>query len=920
MEEKVKFEPYNRDVETVLSYLHTSQSGLNEKEAGKRVKEFGFNRIERVRSFSSIRTFLRQFKELLVILLIASAIISYYLGEYHTGTILTVLVVINVLISYRQEYKAEKIMQKLSKLVHPKTKVKRNGSIEEVETSLVVPGDIVYVQAGDSVPADLRVIEEDNLQTNDFALTGEANPARKFSHEISGQVVLASRHNLLFAGTTVATGEGYGVVFASGMQTELGRIAGLSQETHSDPSPLQKELDHTAKRITQGTIILCVVLSIIALYAKFSTTEAFIFALGVASAMIPEGLLAGVNVALAHAAARLAKERAVVKKLSAVETLGATSVICTDKTGTLTKNEMTVQQIIVGKQTYFVDGVGYKPKGKIHDVQHNVISPTWLHDHEVFFLTGALASNAIIEEAKDWKILGDPTEGALLTLAEKAGIKTKELAKRYPKLKEFSFDSARKRMSVVRNYNGENYVFAKGSPESILDVCSFIKVDGRIRKITKEDKKYIKTLQSNLASDGLRNLAYAHKVLHGVAVDSLTMPKAESNLIFSGLVAMIDPPREEVNEAMHVAKLGHIQVSILTGDNALTAEAVANQSDFGEGEKINVVSAEDLQKLSNQEIVKAIKSSSVIFSRVSPEDKLRIVNTLKAANEVVAVTGDGINDAPALKRADIGVAMGKVGTDVAKDAADLILLDDSFHTLVGAIRQGRVIFQNIKKATLVCLTTNGGELFVVLLSLGGTVFFGIPIAISAIQILAIDLVAELFPVMALGWDPEYSQLITKPPRKVSKHILSSKVIIQLIWSGLLMGGLAYLNYLLFIKRSGGSISASTQLYAQATSLTYLTLVFCQYVNVFSRRTAPNETIFTRYFFSNPQLLLAIGFSLFCVVNIIYNPWLQPYFGTRGLSVYDWALAILAGGIYLAVREIYKMLINRKNFKSHGLPT
>lgn len=914
MEEQVKFEPYNRDSETVLNYLHSSPDGITESEAEKRIAQYGQNKIERVRSFSSLKMIARQFKDLLILLLIASAVISYYLGDRQTGTILVVIIVINVLISYRQEFKAEKIMQKLSKLVHPKTKAKRAGNIVEVETAQIVPGDIVYVQAGDSVPADLRVIDEADLQTNDFALTGESNPSRKFSHEISQTVPLANRHNLLFAGTTVATGEGYGVVFATGMQTELGRIAGLSQETVSDLSPLQRELNHTAKRITQGTLLLCVVLVFVAFGAHFTVREAFIFAVGIASAMIPQGLLAEVNVALAQAAAKLAKARALVKKLSAVETLGATTVICTDKTGTLTKNEMTVQQIIVGKHSYFVNGVGYKPIGKIYDALHKTVSPLWLKENKLFFLIGALASNAILQSEHDWRVLGDPTEGALLTLAAKAGIDISKLDKTYPKLKEFSFDSGRKRMSEVRNYDGTNYIFAKGSPESILEICTHIKLDGQVRKITAQDKQFIKTIQTNLATDGMRNLAYAYKKLAKESLEAITMQKAEAKLVFAGLVSMIDPPRTEVPEAMRAAKLGHIEVSILTGDNALTAEAVAKQAGFSEDKPAKIINTEQMQQMNNAAIVSTIQKGGVIFSRVSPEDKLRIVNSLKQVGAVVAVTGDGINDAPALKRADIGVAMGNVGTDVAKDAADLVLLDDSFHTLVSAIKQGRVIFQNIKKATLVCLTSNGGELFTVLFSMAGSAFFGIPIAITVVQILAIDLVAELFPIMALGWDPEYSQLMTKQPRKLSKHILSASEISQLIWTGLLMGVLAYINYLLFFRRHGVAPASGTILYAQATSLTYLTIVLCQLCNVFSRRTAPNETIFHKYFFSNYHLLIAIGVSIFCVLNIIYNPWFQPYFGTAALSALDWLCAALAAAIYLAVRETYKIV----NSKRHAL--
>ena len=909
---------YQQETEQVFKQFQTSKEGLDDVIATQRVKTYGFNTLAEIRKEPMFIRYLKQFKDFMIILLFVCSIISFYLGDKRTAFVLLVLIAFNTIISFTQEFKAEKIMESLISLVVPEAKVKRNNKLELVASSNIVPGDIIYVEEGDSVPADIRIFEESELSSNDFALTGESNPSRKFTHAIKVNTTLGRRNNICFMGTTIATGHGYGIVIATGMQTELGRIANLSQDTSSDLSPLQKEINNIAKRVTQGTVILCAILLPIAIEANLSLKDAFLFAIGIASSIIPQGLPAEINTSLSQAANKLARARALVKKLSAVETLGATSIICTDKTGTLTKNQMTVEQIIVGNETFTVSGTGYETNGVIKKNGKN-IDDAELEKLKLFVVAGASASNAEVEapdeQHANWYAIGDPTEASLITLAHKAKIDTTKLNQDSPELKEFSFDSGRKRMSSIRKWGekGELHVFAKGAPESILERCQSIMINGSVRKLTSNDKQNILKTAENLAENAMRNLAIAYKIIpNNTNLENFTMDNAESELIYLGFASMIDPLRDEVPEAMQNAHNAHISVSIITGDNAITAQAIALKAGLAKDKSsIKLVQGEEVLALTDEAIIDMTAKGSVIFSRVSPEDKLRIVGLIKESGRVVAVTGDGINDAPALKRADIGVAMGKTGTDVAKQSADIVLLDDSFHTLVGAVQQGRIVYQNIKKGALSCFTSNSAELVVNLTSLAATSLLGVPLALTVMQILAIDLIAELFPIAALGWDKADRELMSEQPRNPKLHILDKSNLIDLLMCGLIIGGFAFLNYVWFFARHGvdiHSVVSGSPIHMQATALTYLTIVLCQLGNIIQRRS--QHGIFAKYQFHNKQFWLAIGVSLFCVVNIIYNPWIAPYFGSASLTVTDWLFAIGATTFFLTIRELQRL----QNFK------
>ncbi|MDL2341535.1 MAG: cation-transporting P-type ATPase [Patescibacteria group bacterium] len=898
---------YRLSVEAVLEELQSQRNGLTAKAAAIRLQSHGPNQLERVKHESAVATLLRQFKNLLVVMLLISAGFSIYLHDAKTATILLLIALLNTAVGYFQEHKAESLMKGLEQLLVPQAKVLRGGKLTLISSVELVPGDVVYVESGDSIPADLRVIEEAELATNDFALTGESNPSRKFVHAISAAVPLGNRHNLLFMGTTVATGTGYGIVIGTGMQSELGRIASLSQATPAEASPLQKEMQHLAKRIAQGTAVLALALTFIALKSNLNLHDAVLFGIGIGAAMIPTALIAEVNITLAQAAGRLAKAKALVKKLAAVETLGSTNFILTDKTGTLTKNEMTVEQLLIGRTIYKTTGTGYEANGSIVSERGKVVSAKKLTDLAFFFATGALASNARVNppdsEHIDWYVVGDPTEGSLITLARKAGLDPDAWDADNPEVKEFQFDSARKLLSSVRLSDGRLMVYTKGAPESVLERSVDMWDHGHVRQLTAADRTHFADYNQKQAHSARRNLAFAYRLLPAKTnPKKLDMAAVESQLTFLGMVSMSDPLREAVPAAMTAAADAHIKVSIITGDFPATAKAIAVKANLGK--VITVVLGDELEGLADSQILQLVERGGTVFSRVAPEDKLRIVEIVKRSGHIVAVTGDGINDAPALKRADIGVAMGRTGTDVAKNAAEIILLDDSFTTLVGAIGEGRLTYQNIRKAARCVLTANAGELFTVLLGLVALSAFHISPAITPIQILAIDIVAQLLPITALGWDTPLSRLMKEKPRNPHDHIINKRAVLGFMGFGALAALLSYGNYLFFFIRhhlSPEFIATDTPMYLQATTLTWLSLVLCLNVYLFFERADAHENFFTSYLWGNKKLLAAFGGSFFLIANIIYNPWVQPYFSTASLSLSDWLTAVVAAGLYFSFR-------------------
>ncbi len=903
---------YRMTVEEVLTALETSEKGLSRKESDERRLKFGPNELSGECRVSKLMTFIRQFRDVLVIVLILAAAISFTIGSHRDGFVMLTIVIVNAVIGFIQEYKAGKIVESLKNLIRSPARVMIDGQLTEASQDKLVPGDIVQIEAGDKLPADVRIIESFNLRTNDFSLTGESTPQGKGSDAISNDCVLADRDNMAYVGTSVASGTGTAVVVRTGMSTEMGRIANMTQETRRVRSPLEKELSALAKRLTMIVVVIGAALFGVAVWQGFSYLTSMILALGIAVAMVPQALPAQVTVALSAASKRLADRNAVVKSLPSIETLGSTTVICTDKTGTLTKNEMTVTRVWFNGRNYRLTGTGYKPEGGIEDENGKALTQEQIDEIEILMDAATMASNAEIhepdEEHDGWYAVGDPTEAALVTMSVKLGTRSPTEDEENPELHEFPFDSERKRMSSVRQFGDQLQLAMKGAPDSVLSISRSIYRDGKAVPITDEDRERITAMNEEFSSQALRVLAIAFRPLDHNGQDYV-LEEVERDVIFLGLVGMMDPPKDGVREAIRHCHTAKIRTFIMTGDHATTAQAVGREIGLSEsGGDAPVITGRELGQMSDEDLTSSMgENEALIFSRVSPEDKLRIVTLLEDAGEIVAVTGDGVNDAPALKRADIGVAMGRIGTDVAKEASELVLLDDSFPTLVAAVREGRTIYENLRKTVLASMTTNGAELVVVLLALTAVSLKNWAIAMLAIQILAIDLLAEVLPLTSLTFDPPSEEIMTAPPRNLGDHILNRRTSPEVAFLAVLMGALAFANYALFMQREGVTFpveTGRTWMYMRATTVTYMTVAYCQFANILSRRYEL-RSIFNRTFWTNRTILWSIVISVALTSLAAYGAPIRDFLSFRGPSPIDWLYILGAAGVYLAAFELLK---------------
>jgi len=875
---------YRISADEALARLRTDrEQGLSEREAQARRRLHGANVLDERKPQPAYERFARQFKDLLIVVLIVASALAYYLGDFRGGTILLAIVIVNAAIGSYQEYKAERILELLRTLIKAKVIAIRDGTRREIEEPELVPGDIVVLQEGSAVPADIRLLETHELRTNDFILTGESWPQRKNAGLVTAEDAgLADQDNLAFFGTTVAAGNALGVVFATGMRTAIGDIARVSQAIQRDISPLQREIDTLAKTLTKlaGLIALTLFAANLLLRAgdvaslQLLVNTSLTFAIGVAAACVPQGLPAQISVALSLGIGRLAAKQAVVKRLSAVETLGSTTVICSDKTGTLTVNEMTIVRCWVDALDLEVTGEGYDPRGEIR-MQGERLPAQQREAHRQFFAAGFLASNGRTHppdtEHGGWYALGDPTEAAFTPLTIKAGLDPADLEARFPLLRELPFDSTRRRMTMVRKHEGRAIAYMKGSVASVLAACNAMQRGGRPVLLSEADRASIAAKGGALAAAALRVIALAYRDLR-FEQSAAKEEDIEAEFVFAGLVAMLDPPRRGAREAVRSVRDAHIRLFMITGDDPATAQAIAARIGMEQG---RVVTGKDLKILTDADLKGILAGSCLIFSRVSPQDKYRIVAQLKRMGEVVAVTGDGVNDTLSLKQADIGVAMGR-GSDVAKEAAEIVLLDDNFGTLVTAIREGRTIFQNLERVIMSSITTNLGELSCVLLGFVGLTF-GLPIPITAVQILAVDLIAELLPLMALTLDAPEPGLMQRPPRKLGAHIVSRRSLADLVFFGILMGGAGYFSFYM-AQRSGASLGTSQ-------SAAYVAIVLAQYANILSRRTA--RSIFGPYLLANRELWLALIVSLMVVLVLINVRSIGSWFGFEPLRLRDW---------------------------------
>jgi Ca2+-transporting ATPase len=900
---------YQLPAQAVLQQLESDpERGLSQAEARRRRERFGANVLRENGRDPWYKLLLRQFTDLLIAVLFVAAALAWYLGDTRGATVLLAIILINGVIGLYQEFHAEQLLERLRLMIRSRARAVRDGEVLELDAEDLVPGDIVLLEEGSAVPADLRLIESSDLATNDFTLTGESLPQDKDAGVLpAGEVGLSEQDNLAFMGTTVARGSATGVVVATGMASTIGEIAEIGQGIERDLSPLQQEINALAVLLTRMAGVIALALFAINIFLRaedFADMSALVnasalFAIGVAAACVPQGLPAQITVALSLGVGRLARENAVVKRLSAVETLGCTTVICSDKTGTITANQMTIVKAWADGHNYEISGQGYDPAGEISESGQPVRREE-LDRVTQFFQHGLLASNGSTHEPDadhaGWYALGDPTEAAFWPFAIKAGLDPQERLEDCPVLAELPFDSRRKRMTIIRTHNSKAIAYMKGATSTVLDACTGIHSNGAVAPLDDDMRAAISRQMEAYSAESLRVIALAYRDFPDKQRD-FPLRETEQDFVFAGLVAMLDPPREGVRDAIAEVRDAHIRVLMLTGDGPITAEAIAKKIGMPDGE---VLTGEDLRSMPESDLKQALAAESLVLSRVSPQEKYRIVNLLKSQGEVVAVTGDGVNDTLSLKRAHIGVAMGSTGSDVAKEAAEIVLTDDDFTTLVIAVREGRTIYQNLGSVILSSITSNIGELSCVCIGFIGAAV-GLPIPITAVQILSIDLIGEMLPLMALTFDPPEAELMKRPPRRMGSHIIDRSRLVELVSLGVLMGLGGYFSFYMVLHTGGTT--------AMAQAAAFLGIVLIQYMNIVSRRTA--GTVFGPYLFSNKPLALSLVFSFAIVATIIGNPEIGGWFGFEALRLKDWAWPLAASLAFLACFELMKQVAMRR---------
>jgi Ca2+-transporting ATPase len=877
------------EVHEVFDQLHGSEAGLSSAEAAKRLAEVGPNVLaaeEKIKIFSIM---LHQFKSPLIYVLLVAAVVTFFLHEYIDMFVILAVVILNGVIGFIQEVKAEQGIRSLKKMVQAKARTLRDGREKELPSSELVPGDVVYLAAGMRVPADLRLIHVIDLRVDESMLTGESLPSEKKTERLIEQnLTPGDRKNITFMGTTVVYGRGRGVVVETGRHTVIGDIAEKVQEVPFGKAPLQKNLDNFAKflSLTVGGISLSIFA--LGLYEGEKLSEMFIAAVAIAVSAIPEGLPVAVTIAMAIGVNRMARQNAIVRRLPSVETLGSTTIIGSDKTGTLTRNEMTVKLVFDGLRTYEISGIGYEPEGSIsHESQP--VDMASCSDLLRTLRIGLLCNEAdLYQENGDYKIVGDPTEGALIVSALKGGLQVEDERTRYPQLGIVPFESERGFMATLHEVEGKKVIFAKGAPEKII---LFAMHEGA--EIEFGNK--LAEVAANFAAQGLRVLGMAYKEVDQ-ATTKISQADVESGLIFAGIQGMIDPPRQEVLEAVKDCKHSGIRTVMITGDHAITAGAVASQIGIGSGSE-QVLEGRQIEVMTDEELYESVKTTSV-YARVAPVHKLRIVQQLMSQGEVVAVTGDGVNDAPALKAAHIGVAMGRTGTDVAKEAADIVLSDDNFASIVAAVKEGRIVYDNIKKVTIFLVSCGFGELLTII----ACMLAGLHLPYLPAQILWLNLVTNGFQDVALAFEPGEKDILKRKPRPPGERILSSLMIQRTLLMGSFMGFGTFIIYYLQIS-SGVSVES-------ARSVALTTMVFFQFYQALNCRSE-TISVFKMNPLSNPFLLVSIVGAFFAHLAVLYVPALQYIFRTVPLSWDQWLIIVISSFTILLAVELDKFIRRKK---------
>jgi len=914
--------------EAVLQRLDSSPLGLTSREASQRLSRFGPNELVQTARVSPLRILLSQFVDVLVIVLIIAAVISAALGllqgetaDLYDAVLIIVIVIMNAILGFVQEYRAERSLEALKSLAAPKAHVLREGGVVAVPSRELVPGEVVVLAAGDRVPADARLLEVASLRVNEASLTGESLPVSKAVEPQPRDSFLGDRKSMVFMGTTVDGGRGKAVLVETGMTTQLGKIAGLVQQETKEETPLQKQLDRLGRQIGVAVLLAAGLIFVIGVVRDPGHIELlFLTAVGLSVAAIPEGLPAIVTISLALGLQRMIRRGALIRKLPAVEALGAASVICSDKTGTLTKGEMNVRVLVVAAHEYEAVGEGFDPSGVVR-TEGRVASLEAHPGLHRLLECGALCNDAVLKkDGSRWVVEGDSTEGALLVAARRAGMDPEIVRAKWPRVAEIAFTSERKKMSTLHAELSETelheilalsegerlrrlagvpaVLHVKGAPERILAACSHHVVDGERKPLSAYDRKQYLFRNQELATRALRVIGFAVREFQG-EVPPLTEETLEVDLTFLGLAGMMDAPRSDAIDAIRRCKKAGIRVVMITGDHKLTAMAVAREMGILE-EGYRALSGEELEKLSDAELVREVERIRV-YARVAPEHKMRIVDAWKKAGHIVAMTGDGVNDAPALKRSNLGVAMGITGTDVAKESADMVLTDDNFASIVAAVEEGRGIYENIRKFVAFLLSANAGEvliMFIATLAIADPDFLPF---FAPVQLLWINLVTDGLPALALGVDPYPTDIMDRPPRNPREGVLSRDILflIFVVSAILTVGTLG----VFFLELQEGADAT------RARTVAFTTIVFFELFLVFAMRS-PRQTIWQIGLFTNTKLIVAVLASMALQVAVIYTPFLHGVFQTEPLTPLDWLETVLISFTAFAFVEVLKVLRHR----------
>ena len=915
-------------IEEVCEKLHTSlEKGLSRKEAKVRLERHGLNELQERPRPGLWQIFLAQFNNFLVLILLAASVVSFFLGEYLDAGAIMAIVFLNAVLGTMQEHRAEEALAALKRMSVPEVKALRDGHFVTVPAKEIVPGDVVLLESGNYVPADVRLSESFNLRIDEAPLTGESMPVAKRAEVVLDEKTpVSERYNMAYMGTLVTYGRGKGIVVATGMDTQMGLIAEMIQAYEDEPTPLQVKLDELGKVLGVLTLAICGVVFAVGVWRdtgiglafqdgflaylkafRHELVEMFMTAVSLAIAAVPEGLPAVVTICLALGLQKMARRHALIRRLPAVETLGSATIICSDKTGTLTRNEMTVVQIYADDTLIHVTGEGYEPKGSFQ-VDHQPIDLDAYPEARYLLLSALLCNDAYLEVDEEegqrtWRIVGDPTEGALIVAAAKAGMWKEEAERRWPRVGEIPFDPQRKRMSTIHKVNSSPpfhesdkpyVVCVKGAPDIILELCAFIARDGRVRPLTQDDKEDILGSNEALATNALRVLGVAYRTLEHVSQEP-SPDEVERDLVFLGLIGMIDPARPEVKPAIEKARAAGIKTVMITGDHRNTAEAIAREIGLLPPHEQSVLSGTELDGLDDEEFERRVESIRV-YARVSPQHKVRIVEALKRKGHVVAMTGDGINDAPALRRADIGVAMGITGTDVSKETSDMVLTDDNYASIVAAIEEGRVIYSNIRKFVYYLLSCNVGEILIVFFAM----LMGLPLPLTAIQLLWLNLLTDGAPALALGLEKGDPDVMKRPPRPPKEPLINQEMRLGIIIQSVFITTATLAAFILGLRQFSQEV---------ARTIAFSTLVLSELLRAYTSRSE-HFSIFSIGPFSNRFMQWAVGLSLLLLLTVIYIPFLNPVFDTAPLGLAEWALVLLFIPLPAVAAELTKPFLRQ----------